>query len=162
FQVLRSSLDAALHGAGLDRSGTTVMLAGVEPGDGDAITASNLGAAMALAGKCTIIVDLNRTPSLHRAFGVPERPGLIDVAQGRVAVDDALVRLPGGADEPRLLPLGGPAGDLDGLLSTDALATVIGQLRSRADVVLIDGPPLLTGGDVSQISAGGDGVVVVV
>jgi polysaccharide biosynthesis transport protein len=157
FQALGSNVAAALQVAGLDESGAAVMLASAQPGDGSATAASNLGAALALAGKRTIIVDLNRSPSLHRVFGVPERPGLIDVATRRIAVDDALVRLPDSA-YLSLLPLGGPAGELGRLLSTDAVPNVINQLRSRADVVLIDGPPLT---DPDAPHAGADALIVV-
>ena len=158
FQALGSNVEAALQIAGLDESGAAVMVASAQPGDGSATAASNLGAALAVAGKRTIIVDLNRSPSLHRVFGLPERPGLIDVATRRVAVDDALVRIPDSADLS-LLPLGGPAGELGRLLSTDAVPNVINQLRSRADVVLIDGPPL---SEPDAPHAGADALIVVV
>jgi Mrp family chromosome partitioning ATPase len=45
-------------------------------------------------------------------------------------------------------------------VSTRALEKVLKQLRERADVVLVDAPPLIGVGDAMTISAKVDGVVV--
>ena len=53
-------------------------------------TAANLAVTLAQSGRHVILLDLNlRNPSIHRLFGLDNRPGFTGVAMG-IELTDAL------------------------------------------------------------------------
>jgi non-specific protein-tyrosine kinase len=163
YQILRARLESALELGGLDKSGSAVMVTSARREDGKSTTVGNLGVALALARRRVILVDLDRRGSLERVFGVPHQgPGLIDVALDRVSLDDALVPLAAGGSNLALLSLGGPDTELDELLATESLSDLLLELRLRADLVLVDAPPLLSGAGAFQIANIVDALALVV
>jgi len=74
-------------------------------------------------------------------------------------VDDAVMRstTPG----VWLLPAGAPP-DSATLLLGQRFAGIVKQLRQKADLIIIDGPPLLSGASASQLASMVDGVALVV
>jgi polysaccharide biosynthesis transport protein len=61
-----------------------------------------------------------------------------------------------------ILPAGQAAGDVSELVGTAAFSALLEQLRSRADLVLFDTPPLLQASEALALTRKVDGVVVVV
>ncbi len=51
--------------------------------------------------------------------------------------------------------------DAGEFVGTRALAAILDELRSRADIVLVDAPPMLQLGDAMTLSATVDGLIVV-
>ena len=175
FRFLRANVESAVA----DTSVQTIMVTSAAVGQGTSTTVANLAVAFARAGEHVALVDFDlRTPSLHRFFGLDESPGFLDVKLGRVSLGEALrlvsLKEPegprdGGANrsvhrEGRLevLPAGGPLSDPDDFGPGLTLEAIIGQLRDRADVVLIDTPGLLSAADPIALSAHVDGVLLVV
>src|SRR5204863_5104728 len=95
--------------------------------------------------------------------------GIADVAAGRVELEQALheVPLPSGSAAElaggRLEVLGAGAlpPDPGDVVGTAAVADVLAALGERADVVLVDSPPLLRVGDGLQLSTRVDAMLVV-
>ena len=162
FQALRANLETELGLAGLDAHRSAVMVTSAGRREGKSTTVANLGVALALAGHQVILVDLDPEAALGRCFGVPDGGGVVDVAKGTTGLDEALVELAVSSAHLTLLPFGGRAKDFSGVATTDALASILEDLRSRADVVLIDAAPLLKEGTSSQVATFADAVVVVV
>jgi non-specific protein-tyrosine kinase len=108
-------------------------------------------------------------------FGLARCPGLTDVALGEIPLERALrvVPLTSGSlrngDRPtdrkvgtlELLPCGVPARDPGDFVVTEVVANVLAHLSERADLVVVDAPPLLPVGDARTIMARMDGVLVV-
>ncbi len=128
-----ASLDApaspygALHAVVDERRQTrgfrTLLVAGVEEGDGATTVAVQLARAASLGGVATTLVDANlAAPSIHRALGIEPAPGLAESLRPLVAVPGVIdaAALP----EP-LLPLQrvdvAPAGRAHGALPTPPL-----------------------------------------
>jgi non-specific protein-tyrosine kinase len=139
-----------------------------------------LAVALSRAGRRVILVDLDlRRPYLDRFFGLGDRPGLTEVVLGHVDLSTAItpVALTGPATAPPGRKNGNGAASLDGVLEVvptgplppdpgefvglGALAEVLHRLRSRADVILVDSPPLLQVGDALTLSTRMDALVVV-
>lgn len=175
FRVLRASFDLANRRLGA----RTVMFTSGSAGEGRTTTVSNLAVALARAGRDVVLVDLDfHKPALARRFGLEPGPGVVDVVTGRVELAGALVTVPTetgksqkrGRGAPPSVELGGclrilAAGQLPenapDLMGTPAMARTLDELRDAADLVLIDSPPLLSGGDAIALSAQVDALVIV-
>ena len=170
FRTLRTNF--ALN---VDENARTIVVTSAVAGEGKSTTAANLAIALARTGRRVILVDLNlRRPSLARFFGLERRPGLLDVIHGRVEVRDALARVVLDADGRDAAPTNGRAGgslhvlpsqsvvhDADEVLGDTALDELLAKLRTRADLVLVDAPPLLGSGDAFVVAANADALVIV-
>jgi Mrp family chromosome partitioning ATPase len=133
-------------------------------------------------------VDLDlRHPTLAELFGIAKRarmfglrlpPGVVDVVLDRASLDEALIpvdlptdarssatngHLNGGVDRSlSLLQAGSALTNVGDLVQSRRFGDLIAALRSRADVVLIDSPPLLGIGDGVALSRHVDALLVVV
>jgi polysaccharide biosynthesis transport protein len=174
FRVLRTSVEFL----NLDHQAKTIMVTSAQEGEGKSTTIANLGVALARAGRRTVLVDLDlRRPALGRMLDVPQRPGITDVVLGSVSLDSALARVPIVGEPTRrpargngnrltgfldVLPGGTMPPDPGDLVRTAALAEVLDEVEARADVVLVDAPPLLAVGDALALSAHADALLIVV
>jgi succinoglycan biosynthesis transport protein ExoP len=175
FRILKTNFEFA----NLDRGARTVMVTSTIEGEGKSTTVANLAVAFARAGTRVILVDLDlRRPALHRFFPLDGRPGLTQVALGHAGLDEALTQVTGvngriGAHPDDKRRNGGAEGSLEVLragpippdvgefVGKEALGKILAELRERAELVLIDSPPLLHVGDTRALSSRVDGVIVV-
>ena len=181
-------LRTGIEFANLDAKAKVIMISSSIASEGKTTTVSNLAVALARGGSRVALVDFDlRKPMIGSVFGLELRPGLADVAIGRLELDRALVpiELPapsGGRGRPgrrgqswdaslRISPEAGhlsvlPAGFLPAspgeLVGTEAVALILAELRGDFDYVLIDSPPLLTVSDAATLSTRVDALFVVV
>jgi len=182
FRMLRANLDFMT----LDRDARTIIITSALEQEGKSTTVANLAVAFARAGKRVVLVDLDlRRPVLARFFDL-EGPGLTQVALGHVPLEAALagiaitdppaprrrlsLRRSGNQNghvtrellgQLEVLPSGPIPPDPGEFVSSAALGKVMGALRERADVVLVDAPAALHVGDVVSLSSLADGILVV-
>lgn len=140
---------------------STVAVASARAGDGCSTTALNLAIMVAQTGRSTVLVDANmRTPGLHTAFEIPQRPGLAEVLTKKIDSKSAVV----GTRIVNLSVM--PAGQAEippqALLTQTSLADLFQSLRERFDMTIVDTPPILSCPDVLHISKVVDGVLMVV
>jgi polysaccharide biosynthesis transport protein len=166
FRVLRTNVEFAALGKDVH----TVMVTSAIEKEGKSTTIANLAVALARAGQRVVLVDLDlRRPFVERFFGLSDLAGVTQVAIGHVSLDEALVpvsltdghavELPAGS--LHVLPSGPIPPDPGEFVGTARLTEILEELRDRADVVLIDAPPLFHVGDGLVLSAKVDAVVVV-
>jgi len=170
FRIVRANLDVLLRST--DRR--TVMVTSALGGEGKSVTLSNLAIALALGGRHVVAVDLDlRQPSLSRLLGVPSSPGVVEVVSESATVDEALtpaalhlgVSQNGRyADAGRLevLPAGAWTPDPGEVVGRESVRQLLALLRLRADVVLVDVPPILQVGDALALTDAVDAVLLVV
>jgi Mrp family chromosome partitioning ATPase len=157
----------------LDRGAKSIMITSPLHSEGKSLTAASLGVCFARRGYQVVIVEADvRRPVLAGLFDLGERAGLSDVVLGVAKLEDALatIELPAEEHPPddergaRLTNGAGPAaGRLEVLvagptppsppefLKTQAVTGVLSQLTKRADLVLIDTPPILGLSDVPTL-----------
>ena len=122
--------------------------------------AANLAAALALFGRRVVLVcaDL-RDGRSHALFGLDDGLGLANLVNGEAKLPDALrstevARL-------QVLPGGQAYFDPSSVLQSTAFRKVLGELRSEADFVVIDAPPVLAGADTSALAELGAMILLV-
>lgn len=139
-------------------SPSSILLTGPEAGHGTTTVAVNLALAAAASGSVVVVDADFESAAASRMLGIHGAPGLGEILSGRAGVD-ALLR-EGSVAGVSVLPAGrrqpGPG------LASDEMRTLLGELRARFDLVLVDAPPVLTAGEVAVLgSSGGDTILVV-
>lgn len=159
YRVLRTNI---LFSA-LEKPIQTLIVTSPTPDDGKSTTLANLAVTMAQSGHPTILVDADlRRPSQHSIWGIPNDLGLTTMM-----IDDATLKHPplhdGGVENMlAILPSGpippNPADMLSGKRMNDAIQV----LRSKADYVLFDAPPVLAVTDTPLLASRLDGALLVI
>ncbi len=153
---------SALIAKAMDRSGhRTLLLVGGLPDAGTTTAATNLAAAAAAAGRKVVIVDGNfRRPRLAEVMGVSsDDPGLGDLLAGAASLDEAIRTTEHGID---VVTAGRPANRAFERLNNGEFDSVMAELRSRYDLVLVDAPPAVVAGDALVLANKLDAAVLVV
>jgi capsular exopolysaccharide synthesis family protein len=176
FRILRTNTEFV----NLERKARTIMVTGAMDQEGKSTTVANLAVAFARAGRRVIVADLDlRRPMLHRFFDLETGSGLTDVALGHVSLDQALMPAPITEGKSRkaaqsmngqgrllgslaVLPAGAVPPDPGEFVGTRALTELLEDLERRAEIVLLDTPPLLQVGDAITLSAKVGGMIVVI
>jgi polysaccharide biosynthesis transport protein len=124
------------------------------------VVAANLAVALAQSGRPTVLVcaDL-RWGSAHDLLGVAGDDGLTTVLDRRI--DLLTVQRSAGIANLRVIPPGPLPADPAAFLQRPALRTVLGELRSQADFVIIDAPPVLATSDTVPLTRLAEMIVLV-
>ncbi len=153
FQSLRTNIEFS----GLDKKLHTLLLTSADEVNDKSTAVANLAVVMAQAGDRVLVVDGDlRRPQQHEIFGVSNQKGLSTwlVESGSPPVQE------GPLSNLWILPAGPPPVNPAALLSTRQLETVLSDLRNRADMILVDAPPVLAVADPTLWASQVDGVIL--
>jgi Mrp family chromosome partitioning ATPase len=161
FRALRWTLDLvnAEHGA------RTIMITSGVDAEGKSTTAANLAVAFARAGRRVVLIDTDLShPDRHPPVAVDQRPvqalQLNGLTRHSSAADESSRRIEQ-TGVLEVIPAGSALHDSDELDVERAVGRIIQRVRDRADIVLVDSPPVLSGNAIA-LTALVDAVVVVV
>lgn len=156
FRTLRTNIQFS----SLDRPLHTLLVTGVDPGEGKSTTLANLAVVMAQGGKQVIAVDCDlRRPSLNKLFGLPAEPGLTSaLLESANGVPMQTTAAPG----LRLLSSGPLPPNPSELLGSRPFEELLGRLAAGADIVLLDAPPIIAVSDAAVLASKVDGVILVI
>jgi Mrp family chromosome partitioning ATPase len=163
FNRLRNEVVAALR-----PEDHTIIVTGAAPGPASMLVAANLAAAFARADTDVVLVgasvpDLDsaaEATTLAAIFDLADIPGLTDVLTGRTSLSRALQRA---ARSPRLRVVtpGGTA-SATGLLQSEGVRGVLGQLAAKTRYVIVEAPSTASGADAQSLASAADVAVLVV
>lgn len=157
FRTLRTNLTFS----GLEKPLTTLLVTSASM-DGDSAGKSeviaNLAVTFAQGGRKTILVDCDlRRPAQHVLWGLANDRGLSNfVLEGG---DPPLAAV--GVDGLQVLPAGPLPPIPADLISAKKMDEAIAVLKSRADMVLFDAPPVIAVTDAALLATKLDGVLLV-
>lgn len=140
----------------------SVMVSSAVPGEGKSVSAFNLALSLAqLETQRVLLVDGDiRTGGLSGVLGIADQPGLAEVLGGDAKFTDVIRS----TNIPRLHVVG--AGQLAGaaadLFAGSKWPDFVGCGNELFDMVVVDSPPILGLADFELISAGCDGILIVV
>ncbi|MEI7696268.1 MAG: polysaccharide biosynthesis tyrosine autokinase, partial [Chlorobium sp.] len=158
FRTLRTALDYSK----IDSSLKSILITGTAMSEGKSTICANLGMAMALTGKVTLIVDCDlRRASLHTKFGVKREPGLSDYLCSTSHKIDESAFQKSHVENLFLLSAGKKVPNHNELLSSVKMGLLIKQLEERFDKILFDTPPLFLS-DATQLARNVGGIILVV
>jgi len=123
--------------------------------------AANLGAVMARTGLKVLLVDADmQQPQLHQVFELANETGLTYCLAGSGDCFDCIVQ----TDVPNLyvLPSGPPPLEPFAFWSSQQMTGLIESLKTYADFVLFDAPPVLATADAMALATQVDGTILVV
>ena len=154
-----TSRAAALPNADEEHSLRSVVLSGVQTNEDTSEITANLAIILAQTGHRVILVDayLHR-PTISHQFGIVDDEGLTSVLAGwapqaKVTPVDWVPNL-------SILPSGPIPPNPFELLVSARMATLIKELESQADIVLVATSPLLSFADSLILASRVDGVVI--
>ena len=144
----------------LDRPLRTLLITSPGAHEGKSTVLLNLALAFVESGRRVLMIDADlRRPSLHRALGVSNEGGLADMLQREEVWPEGFRGISPGLE---FLPSGTKIQNPGSLLSSRHMAALLEKARERADVVLIDCPPVLAVSDCLPLTSQVDGVLMVI
>ena len=154
------TLRTGLLFAGSQRRVKTILVTSARAGEGKTVTTANLGVALAQTGRRVVLVSADlRKPRLGSFFKDAGGPGLTNVFAGEASLWRSVAD--SGVPNLKVVPSGPIPGNPAELLGSDMMRSILEQLASVADFVLVDGPPTLTLADAITLAPLTDGVLFV-
>ncbi|MEM7668773.1 MAG: polysaccharide biosynthesis tyrosine autokinase, partial [Pseudomonadota bacterium] len=151
----------------IDSPPQVLMFTSAAPGDGKSSTSLVLAVTSQEMGKPTILVECDlRRPTLANLFRRGRKmPGLISALTGSAELDEAIFEdsksglhilavQPEEQSATRLNPAD--------ILSSQKFAKLLGDLRERYEMILLDAPPVLAVSDARVVSPLADALIFVV
>ncbi len=144
-----------------DRTLKTLIVSSANQREGKTTSVIYLGTTMAQSGQRVLLIDTDmRRPRLHESTGVPRQFGLSNLILGDKSYDDVIKT----TEIPNLyvLPCGPLPPNPAELLMTKRFETVLAELATRFDRVILDSPPVQAVTDAVVLSKLVDGVILIV
>lgn len=141
-----------------------IMVASPLPGAGKTFCAVNLAASISLERELTVLlVDADvAKPHISKAFGLADRPGLIDILEDEsLSIEDVLVRTD--LNDIQVLPAGRKHSQSTELLASERMDEVMHELATRYSdrLIVVDSPPLMITSE-AQALAGRVGQIILI
>ena len=137
-----------------------------QPMEGKTTVVSNLGLALAEAGRKVLLVDGDmRRPKVHKVFEQANGWGLSDVLREWDTLEDLPLKVlvkKTAVPDLCILPGGQASDNILGLLYSGRMQKLLARFREEFDYVLVDAPPCLEFGDARSMARYTDGLVLVV
>lgn len=151
---------APAQGAAVRARGRAIVVTSGKGGVGKTTTTANIGTALALAGSTVALVDADvglRNLDIVLGLEARVRSHVLDVLEGRVTLDDALV-----TDKrvPTLRLLAAAQTREKDEVDTAAMLAMVESLRDRFDYVLIDCPAGIEKGFTNAIVGADEAIIV--
>ncbi len=143
-----------------EKSLHTLLVTSAAPSEGKSVVVSNLAITLARMGVQVLAVDADLwLPRLHTLFGLPQASGLTSFLSSGTWSDKL--------KKPAVSQLEiVTSGDVDlnpsEHLSSPYLEKMFEELAPKADLILIDCPPVLSAADTSLLASLVDGILLVV
>ncbi|NVB82974.1 MAG: polysaccharide biosynthesis tyrosine autokinase [Kofleriaceae bacterium] len=144
-----------------DRQLKTMTVCSANQREGKTTSVIYLGTTMAQSGQRVLLIDTDmRRPRLHASTGVTRQQGVTNLILGEQNYDEVIKA----TEIPNLFVL--PCGPLPPnpaeLLMTKRFETILAELATRFDRVILDSPPVQAVTDAVVLSKLVDGVILVV
>ncbi len=160
FRAIRSSLQFLYKRQNL-AGAKTLMITSSISGEGKTFCSINIATVFALSEKKTIIVGLDlRKPKLFNDFKVSNDVGAVDYLVGLKSLDEVIQKT--SISHLDVIPSGPNPPNPAELIMSDAMTTMLQELKSRYDYIILDTPPVGLVSDALELSPLADVTLYVV
>jgi len=165
-RIKRPLIDNAMkHGDEHEDHMNLIMVASAFPGAGKTFCSVNLAASISLERELNVLlVDSDvAKPHISDAFGLADRPGLIDILEDEsLSIAEVLVRTD--LNDIQVLPAGREHTQSTELLASERMEEVMHELATRYPdrMIVLDSPPLLVTSEAQALARPVGQIVVVV
>jgi capsular exopolysaccharide synthesis family protein len=157
YRTLRTNITFSA----VDQEIQKILVTSSQQGEGKSTTIANLAVAYAMENKKVLLIDADlRKPSLHQFFLKSNRRGLTNILVNQAKIAEAIVE----TDVANLsfLPSGPIPPNPSELLASKKMRSLLEDLETEFDLILVDSPPALALTDAQILSTMCDGVLLVV
>ncbi|PWU19379.1 MAG: hypothetical protein C5B50_06675 [Verrucomicrobia bacterium] len=139
----------------------SLLIGSSVPQEGKSTVALYLAATMAIGGSKVLLIDGDmRRAKLHRHFGVASSPGLAEILNQETYPNYGIVTT--ALENLSFLPAGAPTLEPGELVLRSQFSSLLSDVYSRFDYIIIDSPPVLAADDAATLAPKVDGVLFVV
>jgi protein-tyrosine kinase len=157
YQGLKHSLRSLLP----EPKSKVLMFVSTTHGEGTSTVVATFGTVLASSGENVLLVDANlRKPSLHDMFSVERAGGVAELLVGTTEVKDVTKKTR--FSNLSIITGGVPPSNPSLALSSKSVCHMIDRLKSEADWILLDAPPVNECTDALTLCSEVDGAVLVV
>ena len=144
-----------------DASPQVILICSSGPREGKTITSANIAITMAQSGSKVVIIDCDmRRPKLHKLFSAERNLGMSNILVNNCTLDEAIIHT--SIPNVDIIPSGPIPPNPSELLQSHHMKSLIEELRTRYERVIIDSPPVTAVTDAVILASFVDGVVVVI
>lgn len=137
YRNIRTALQFMLP----EGQGRVVAIHSINPGEGKSFTSANLATILAMNSKRVILVGCDmRKPRLHKVFNCSNEHGLSTFLSGQDPLEQVILETE--VDHLHLLPAGPFPPNPTELLDHPRMGSLLKDLASRYDYVLLDNSPI--------------------
>lgn len=156
FRTLRTNIQFSKG----DNELKTIMFTSAGPGEGKSTTTANTAVTLAQSGKKVILLDADlRKPVQHKTFG-KHNEGLTNILVEDIPVAELIQYTE--IENLRLLTSGPIPPNPSELLSSRKMQEILDYLKTQADYVIIDAPPVIAVTDACVLASKVDGINLVI
>jgi Mrp family chromosome partitioning ATPase len=164
-QFIASSLTLV----GGESQSRVLLVTSPEAGEAKSVTALNLALSAAQDQRAVILVDVDTSVGMTNLLGADDQCGVSDLvarstADGSFILGDCVTTVESlpPVDGFRFVPAGSGAAHGRSTAASPQMAKLFAQLQQEADLIIVDGPPMLQNPEAAKLAAAVDGVVLVV
>lgn len=156
YRTLRTNIQFSK----IDGELKTMMFTSSGPGEGKSTTVANTAVVLAQSGKQVILMDCDlRKPVLHKIFNKENR-GLTNILAEEVPAEDVLQATQ--VENLRILTSGPIPPNPSELLGSSKMQVLMDYLKTQADYLIIDAPPVIAVTDACVLASRVDGITLVI
>ncbi len=144
-----------------DGSVRSLLITSPGPKEGKSTTVVNLGISIAHERKQVVLIDMDlRRASLHAYFNLPNQVGVTDILQGQSSLDEAIQAT--SVEGLSIISSGPPCPNAGVLIESGEVGSLLSELATRFDMVIMDSAPLLVKSDPLVLAKHVDGSIIVI
>lgn len=158
YHTLRTGLQFAMLG----REINSILMTSPNQGEGKTVSSTNLAWALATVIPRIVLIDGDfRRPRVHDVYGVPNAAGFSDHVLSGQRIDEVSLHVELEDAHLTVIPTGPLPPNPADFVSSRPFALAVNGVARDADLVVIDGPPVLPVSDALTLARTVDAVIVV-
>lgn len=138
FRIIRTNLQFLTN----NKTSPVLMLTSSVSGEGKTFCSMNIAAVWALAGKKTVVLELDlRKPKISKSLGIDRDRGITNYVLGQIKKEEIAIPIPG-MDNLYMIPAGPIPPNPSEILMDPKMDELFAYLRTAFDFIVIDTAPV--------------------